>query len=253
MTFKPSIYGLLVGLAVLIFWQLSEARAKKIGFKHELFTRFGLAFGVGALVGARAWHVLTDLTSYLGNWWYVIAIWRGGLSIWGAFWGGIISVAGLVYFSLKKSRTNADTNWDKFWQFLDVLSPSLPIAQAIGRLGNWYNQELYGLPSKLPWALYIDPQHRLPGYQQVETYHPLFAYEIIGLTILWALLWLLPEQSPTGFRFIFYLSGYTLIRFCLDFIRLDQLMLPFGYLSANQVASVLLLLLFVTSRKLLYK
>jgi len=223
-----NFYGLLLGLGALTGFQFYELALKHLGLKIEHFSSHLLVFLAGGLVIARLWHVLTTWDVYQTDYSLIFQVWRGGLSIWGFVYGGILA---LMIARLKQTR-----------QFIDALSFALPIAQAIGRAGNWFNQELYGLPSNLPWSIYIDPAHRLPGYETVEYYHPLFFYEILGLLGLWGLLWRLPKQANPGFYFIFYLLGYTAVRFCLDFIRLDQLMFANSFLSFNQVISLAFLL-----------
>ncbi len=255
-----NFYGLMVGLAVVAAWQITEKLSHKFGLSPKVFNRASVWFGVGAVVGARLWHVLTSADLYFAHPELIIQVQNGGMSIWGVIWGGVLSLTIYWWINWFSCRKDLPINKPKnrfsakqFWLFLDSLSFGLPIAQAIGRLGNWFNQELYGLPSNLPWAITIDRVHRLPGYEEIARYHPLFSYEIIALIILWALLWRQPEQSPPGRRFVFYLFGYTLIRFCLDFIRIDQLMLPFTQLSVNQVVSVILLFTFISLRKFLAK
>jgi phosphatidylglycerol:prolipoprotein diacylglycerol transferase len=113
-----------------------------------------------------------------------------------------------------------------FWELTDVLAPGLLMAQSIGRLGNYFNQELYGIPTNVPWAIFIQPDHRLKGYEQFELYHPLFAYEaLLALLGVVLLLWLargrFAEQLKTGDLFLVYLAYYSLVRFLLESLRLD--------------------------------
>jgi phosphatidylglycerol:prolipoprotein diacylglycerol transferase len=119
-----------------------------------------------------------------------------------------------------------------FATWLDVLAPPLALGQAIGRWGNFFNQELYGAPSNLPWAIYIDPQHRYPGYQNVAYYHPLFLYESLwNLANMALLLWLshrFRDRLRPGDIFLIYLIVYPVGRFLLEFLRMD----------ASQVAGI---------------
>ncbi len=113
----------------------------------------------------------------------------------------------------------------RFIDWADIAAPSLALGQAIGRWGNFFNQELYGAPTDLPWKLYIDPAHRLPGFESVAYYHPLFAYEsILNLANMLLLLWLMRRYVSSlrrGDIFNVYLIVYPAIRFSLDFLRLD--------------------------------
>jgi phosphatidylglycerol:prolipoprotein diacylglycerol transferase len=124
-----------------------------------------------------------------------------------------------------------------FWELADLLAPGLALAQAIGRVGNYFNQELYGLPTNLPWKIFIQPAYRLMGFEKVETYHPLFAYEVIlNLVNLIFLLWLARRFAGmlrAGDLFLAYLGIYSFIRFLLEFLRLDAA-LVYG-ININQV------------------
>jgi phosphatidylglycerol:prolipoprotein diacylglycerol transferase len=121
--------------------------------------------------------------------------------------------------------------------FADTVAPFLALAQAIGRLGNYFNQELYGAPTNLPWAITIDPPYRLPQYAEQATYHPLFLYELIyNLFNMALLLWVDKryfKQLRDGDIFFLYLVVYPLGRFFLEFLRLDTAMV--GGLNMNQV------------------
>ena len=135
--------------------------------------------------------------------------------------GGAIA----MYFYTRKYKLN-------FAKWADIAAPSLALGQAIGRFGNFFNQELYGAPTSLPWKLYIEPLHRLTGFETVEYYHPLFAYEsILSLANMFLLIWLTrryQKQTKDGDIFLVYLIVYPVIRFFLDFLRLD----------ASQVAGI---------------
>jgi phosphatidylglycerol---prolipoprotein diacylglyceryl transferase len=123
-----------------------------------------------------------------------------------------------------------------FYSWLDVIAPGLALAQAIGRWGNFFNQEIYGLPSTLPWAIYIDPAHRLPGYEQFSTYQPTFFYEFLWNLLNMYMLLLLPrklgDKLKPGDNFLIYLIIYPVGRFFLEFIRLEYS--PIAGLNINQ-------------------
>ena len=130
------------------------------------------------LVGARIYHVVTDPALFRGRWWHVFAVWEGGLGIPGGIAAGVI--AGAVV-ARRRGLPVA--------QLLDVVAPALPLAQAIGRWGNWFNQELFGRPTTLPWALRVDPSHRPSGYRQFSTFHPTFLYDCCGTSAWWSSSW----------------------------------------------------------------
>ena len=222
-------YGLIVGLAVGVGWWLVEKQAQANGVTSTQIWRVIWPVVIGGLLGARFWHVFTDWQLYSERWWQVFYVWQGGLSIFGAILGGALGLRLAV------------GPGQKFWRWLDWIALALPFGQALGRLANYFNQELYGLPSNLPWAVHISIQRRLPGFEQFETYHPLFFYEAIMLLLFGSFLWLwqrgefqrqfwlpgwsrfkklLKPQVKPGTYFFTYLAFYSLLRVGLDFFRL---------------------------------
>jgi phosphatidylglycerol:prolipoprotein diacylglycerol transferase len=212
------LLGIILGL--LLTWMRAEKRGKSMDFLVESLP---WVF-VGGILGARIWHILSPPQSmvargittryYLTHLLEAIAIWKGGIGIIGAMAGGGIA---LWIFSRKKGAALAD--------WLDIIAPGLALAQSIGRWGNFINQEVYGLPSDLPWAITIDSQHRLPGYAEFSTYHPLFLYEAMWsfLNMLFVL-WMgkkLENKLKPGSLFLIYLIIYGAGRIGLEFLRLD--------------------------------
>jgi phosphatidylglycerol:prolipoprotein diacylglycerol transferase len=191
---------------------------------------------IGGLIGARLWHILTptptDIAAGLTTRYYLthplaaLAIWEGGLGIVGAVIGGLIV---LIIFGRKR---NLDI---LLW--LDITAPGVALAQAIGRWGNFINQELYGPPTDLPWGIFIEPQYRLPGYQEFTHYHPLFLYESLWNLMNMAILLLVgrrfEDKLIPGDIFLGYLIIYPLGRFLLEFIRLNSS--EIGGINANQI------------------
>lgn len=190
---------------------------------------------VGGIIGARVWHILTPPASmveqgittmyYLTHPLDAINFRKGGLGIPGAVIGGILAL--WVYCRKKKISM---LTW------MDLLAPGLLLAQGIGRWGNFLNQELYGAPTNLPWAITIDAAHRLPGYQDVAMYHPLFLYEFLwnsfSALLLIYLILNLKNWLIKGDIFRFYLILYPTARFLLEFLRLDPS--PVAGLNINQ-------------------
>lgn len=164
------------------------------------------------MLGARLYHVITDFERFRGRWWHVFAIWEGGLGIPGGIAAGVL--AGVII----ARRGGLDVP-----VLLDAVAPALPVAQAIGRLGNWFNQELYGRPTDLPWALRIDPEHRPTGMDDVATYHPTFLYEALWNLALAALLvWIgRRRQVRPGQLFAGYVAGYAAGRLWVEALRID--------------------------------
>ena len=216
--------GLLIALGVAMGALISAREAKRHGFDPEIIYYLFLPLTIWGTLGARVWHILTPslssvglgLTSqhYLTHPLDFIAFWIGGFGFPGALIGGALA---LLYFSKKNDLP--------FWALTDLLATGIVIGQAIGRIGNYFNQELYGLPTNLPWKIFIDPAYRLAGFETVNFYHPLFAYEsLLSLASLFFLLWLarrFAEILAAGDLFLAYLVLHAFARFLLEFLRLD--------------------------------
>lgn len=219
---RISWYGLLVGLGAWLGWELSVFQAKKRGLDvHNLEKVIWPTLIVG-LVGARAWHVVTDWHLYQDRWLEVVAIWQGGISIFGALVGGVIGLWLGCWWLARYQHVHIS------WKLLADLSIfGLPVAQAVGRLGNWFNHELYGWPSNLPWAIFIPLEYRLPGLEDFERFQPLFGYESLVLLVVAIGVWWYWGQSTihdrgwigTGRLAALYAAGYAWLRFGLDFWR----------------------------------
>lgn len=230
-------YALILMTGMIVGAWLVAHRAKAHGLDPEHVWN-GLMWAlIPGLIGARLYHVLTpspasDLTlkHYLQNPLEIFAIWNGGLGIYGAIVGGAI---GLMIYGRRHHQP--------YLPWFDLIVPSMAIAQAIGRWGNFANQELYGAPSTLPWAIYISPDKRLLHYELYATYHPLFLYESLwNLGAGLALIWIdrrFRNRLREGDILLLYLMEYPVIRFLLDFLRLDSNL--FGPLTTAQVVSLI--------------
>lgn len=173
---------------------------------------WGVPFG---LVGARAYHVATDHDLYFGsgkNAWNALEVWHGGLGIWGAIAGGVLG--GLIGCKRAGIRIRP---------MMDALAPALLLAQAIGRFGNYFNQELFGRPTTAPWGLEIDAAHRPSGYEGYATFHPTFLYEALwNVTGMAAVIWL-DRKLKLGFGrcFALYVMVYCAGRGWIEHLRID--------------------------------
>lgn len=228
-------YGMIIMAGVIAAAVLSYFEAKRRGLDTDIVWDCLPWVVIGGVIGARIWHILTPPASmveqgvttlyYLTHPLDAIAIWRGGLGIPGAVAGGALA---LYLYSRKRDFS--------FLLWADIIVPGLALAQAIGRWGNFVNQEVYGSPSNLPWAITIDPRHRLPEFMDQATYHPLFLYEsIFNLLNMGLLLWLNRKYSHKlieGDVFLSYLITYPVFRFFLEFLRLDNSFV--GGVNANQ-------------------
>jgi len=179
---------------------------------------WAVPFGI---IGGRIYHVISSPQNYFGdggNPADAFRVWQGGLGIWGAISLGAFGA--YLYFRTHQTTLN-------FLQFLDSLAPGIIIAQAIGRVGNWFNQEVFGKPTNLPWALEIKPSNRPDGYSEFSTFHPTFLYELIWCLIIAFLLIKLPgflknTVKNQGDIFALYVTGYTLGRLWIEAIRIDE-------------------------------
>jgi prolipoprotein diacylglyceryl transferase len=205
------MYGLTLLAAIAVCTYVTGRRWVHRGGDWDLIFRCAV-WGVAAgIVGARIYHVVTSWDEVPDEWWGVFAIWRGGLGVWGGIALGCL-VGGIV-----AKRAGADV-----WLLADCLAPGLLIAQGIGRLGNWWNQELFGKPTDLPWGLEIDapPFPYPPG----TTFHPTFLYELIWDLAMAAVLVYVIERRfrprPPGI-FAAYIALYCLGRFFEELLRID--------------------------------
>lgn len=211
-------YGLLISSACIIGTYLAYREAKKQDLDPDRILDFILLVVPLAIIGARLYYVIFNWSLYRDEPAEIIAIWHGGLAIHGA----IITALLVGYYFTRKYKIN-------FWQLADIFAPSLVLGQAIGRWGNFFNQEAYGTPTDLPWAMYIDGAYR----------HPTFLYESIwDAAIFIFLIW--ARRKPfmkRGEVFLTYAALYSFGRFFIEGLRTDSLML--GPLRVAQVVSLL--------------
>lgn len=228
-------YGILIMIGALAAAFVAGRQAKRRSISGEVVWDMFPWLIIGGIIGARLWHILTPPASMveqgITTWYYLthpldaLSIWKGGLGIPGAVIGGAIA---LWIYTRKRKMS--------FGMWADFAAPGLALAQAVGRLGNYVNQEVYGAPTDLPWAITIDRAHRLPEYIEQATYHPLFAYELIyNLINMAVLLWISRKfagRLRDGDIFLAYLVIYPFGRFFLEFLRLDPS--PVAGININQ-------------------
>lgn len=199
-------YGFIVGLAIVAVYLITEKLVINHGLSEKVFTKATIWVFISSMIGARLWHVGTDFYLYQDHLVEILYLWQGGLSILGAILGGLIG----LYFVARKYQFKQNI-------LLDSLAFALPVGQFIGRWANFVNQELYGQPTNLPWKIFIKPENRLVGYEQVSYYQPLFLYEgllaLLGLILLLFLKRKLNWQLGQGKLFFFYLLYYLFVRF----------------------------------------
>jgi len=228
------MYGLTLLVAIVACIALTGFRWTRMGGDWDLILRvavWGVAAGV---VGARLYHDLTSWSEVPDpKWRGIFAVWEGGLGIWGGILFGCI--AGAIV--LRRSGVPV-------FPFLDAAAPGLLLAQGIGRLGNWWNQELFGKPTDLPWGLEIDPERRPLEYFDQPTFHPTFLYEMLwdfaGVGLLLLLAWRFRFRPPA--LFALYISYYCFGRFFEELLRVDPAH-EFGPLRLNAWVSVVVFIL----------
>jgi prolipoprotein diacylglyceryl transferase len=212
-------YGLMIALGVLAAVELGRRRFRAKGLDPDDVSAIALWAVPAGLIGARLYHVITDWKRFRGDWWEVFAIWHGGLGVP----GGILLGTLVGVWVAKRRGVPLGLG-------ADALAPAIPLAQAIGRLGNWFNQEVFGRPSNLPWALEIDRANRPPQYVDEPTFHPTFLYEgLWNLGLVALLIWLDRRRLVRrGRLFAVYVLGYGIGRFWVEALRSDEASLLWG-------------------------
>jgi prolipoprotein diacylglyceryl transferase len=232
--FSIHLYGVMLLLAIAGAVALTGYRWVKWGGDWDLVFRvavWGVAFGI---VGARLYHDITSWSEVkaIDAWWAPFAVWKGGLGVWGGILFGVLAGAWIVHRSGNSVRL-----------FMDAVAPGLLLAQGIGRWGNWFNQELYGKPTSLPWGLQIDEAHR-GAYIQYTTFHPTFLYEfiwdIVGVVVLLLVDRYFRIRRPG--LFALYVSWYCFGRFFEELLRIDPAHEYFG-LRLNAYVSIVVFVL----------
>ncbi len=214
-------YGICYVFAVAAAIMITRRRWAKRGGDPDLAYAVAWWGFPAGLIGGRIYFDITTPSQMPDHWWGPFAIWDGGLGIWGGIAAGV--AVGVWY--LRRHLA-----WPDVYRFINAATPGLLVAQSIGRIGNYFNQELFGKPSTLPWALKISPAHRPPGYAQFATYQPTFLYEIIWNLLLAAtLVWLDNRRKvrPPGL-FPLYVAGYSAFRIYEETLRIDYSQYIFG-------------------------
>jgi prolipoprotein diacylglyceryl transferase len=206
-------YGVMLLLGILAAVWLTGVRWTRRGGDWDLVFRVAMWGVAGGVVGARLYHVVTSWSEVPDpKWQGVFEIWRGGLGIWGGILGGVLAGAIVV----KRSGNSV-------YRFMDAVAPGLLLAQAIGRWGNYFNQELFGKPTDLPWGLEIDVQNRPQQYVSDVTFHPMFLYESLWCLLGVGALLLVDRRfriRPPGL-FALYVMWYTAFRTFEETLRID--------------------------------
>lgn len=222
---RLNAYGLFIALGVLAAVWLCGRRFVQAGTApRDAAGDIAIWAVLAGIVGARLYHVVTDWQRFSDDLGGIVKVWEGGLGIPGGL------LAGIAVGMWRARRLGLELG-----AVANAGAPALPLAQAIGRLGNWFNQELYGRPTDVPWALEIDPEHRPAMLAEQPTFHPTFLYELLwNLGLCGALLWLDRRvELRRGGLLAVYVAGYAVGRYWVEGLRIDAAK-HFGGLRLNQ-------------------
>lgn len=220
-------YGLLIAGSFIPGFQLASREARRKGIDPDALYDYILVAAIFGFVGARLAYVIQNVGLYFAEPLRIFAVWEGGLSMHGVLVGGLLATA------LYARRLNTP-----FLILTDVMAPAVPLGQAIGRWGNFFNQELFGYPTNVAWKMYVAPQFRPLQWADASFFHPVFLYESIwNIGVMVALLWYrrLPGAREGDLLFL-YLASYSLGRFWVEFFRIGTPI--FLGLTLAQVVSV---------------
>lgn len=224
-------YGLILATAVLTARFFALRRAQQYGLSKDRADNIIIIVILCGLFGARLYHVASEIQYYFANPQFIFAFWRGGLSIYGAVLGGAFSLAFLTW--------RAGWSWSRFNNFLNWTVFSVLAGQIIGRLGNLFNYEAYGLPTSLPWKMFVPVEFRMPQMLLDAFYHPWFLYESLANLLIFFVL--LRWKRDSGCLFLWYLLLYNIARLGLEFLRIDSVFI--GPLRLNALVSLVLVIL----------
>ena len=227
---RLNAYGLMIALGVIVAIRIAGRRAESRGAgTTDDFSSIAMWAVPAGVIGGRVYHVITDYELFRGQWFDAVKIWEGGLGIWGGVALGVLVGA----WRARVRGLNA-------WAIVSCAVPAIAVAQAIGRWGNWWNQELFGRPTTLPWGLDISDYLTVKNGYSVDTlFHPTFLYESLGcLAVAFILIALEKRLQPAPGRILaWYVMGYCALRFGIEGLRIDPAHSA-GGLRLNQWVSI---------------
>jgi len=226
-------YGVLIASGIMIAYMVARTRIKAENINEDQVIE-GLFYGVIAgVVGARLYYVVFNWDYFSRNPSDILKTWNGGLAIHGAVIAAML--VAFLYTRLKKNVTFG------FFQILDIVLMVFPLAQSIGRWGNFFNYEAFGKPTNLPWKMFVPVQNRPPMYRNYEYFHPTFLYESIWDLIVFTILLVYTKKYRKNFgeTSALYMILYSIGRFFVEGLRLDSLYM--GSFRAAQVVSIIMI------------
>ena len=233
-TFGFRYYGLIIGTAVVVSYFVARNNAWRFGIAKDEVDKFSFWAIIVAFISARLYFVIFDYGYYFENPSEIVKIWNGGLSVYGALIGGVI-------FTILYARGKIFSAW----QLLDLAALALPLGQAIGRFGNFFNYEAYGSPTNLPWRMFVPEEFR-GVFLPAEYFHPTFLYEATADILIFASLWLWRGKIKSGNLFLIYLMAYSAIRFAIEPMRLDSV-----FVMGFRADQIMALIVFLTAGSIL--
>lgn len=219
-------YGFFIVLGIILAVTTAVVLGSYYNIKKDTIIDLSFWMIIIGIIGARIYHILLEFPYYLEYPEQMIKIWEGGLAIHGALVAGLIT---LFLFSRQRGIN--------FWKMGAILVPAIALGQAVGRWGNYFNQELFGKPTDLPWGIPIDIVHRPAEYISSSFFHPAFLYESLGNLLIFFILlgvhiFIIKKKKATRSHYFFvvisYLILYSLLRFTTEFIRIDDTPIWFG-------------------------
>ncbi|GAC1572251.1 MAG: prolipoprotein diacylglyceryl transferase [Candidatus Doudnabacteria bacterium] len=239
------LYSLTFVGGIMAAYVIAQKRIQKSEISAEVFENIVFWTILWGFISARIYYVLFYWNQYKNNLSEIFMVWHGGLAIYGGLIGGALT----IFILCKKNNV-------KFFRFTDLIILGIPLGQAIGRMGNYFNKEAFGLPTNLPWKIYIPLANRPQGYAQYSYFHPTFLYEIIADLLIFFILFRYIRKStlkpyPMGFLTALYLFLYSIARFAIEDIRLDSAY--FGPFKGDQLTAAVLILTSAIVMVYLYK
>lgn len=254
-------YGFFIVLGMFLAFSLSLFLAKKYRIKKDTIIDLAFYLIIFGIIGARIYDIFLEWRYYIKNPIDAFKIWQGGLAIHGAILAGLIT----LWFFVKRVKIDSFKNfnqWTKFFKLTAIITSGLALAQAIGRWGNYFNQELFGRPTDLPWGIYISPGNRPFTYLNNSFFHPTFLYESLGNFIIFLILisihLLIIKKNKVNFKNDFlitslYLFLYSILRFSLEFIRIDFAPEIFGLRFPQFVSIIIVIVIIISFPKVYFK
>ena len=231
--FNIFYYGIILALAIFVGIVISNRVAIREYFLYGLVPNIATSVIIGGIIGARLYYCLLNCSMYISNPIEIFALREGGMSIHGAILGGVI----VLLYQAKKHNI-------EFLKLCDIFAMGMPVAQAIGRWGNFFNSEAFGLPTTMPWGLYIRPQYRPERFFNSEYFHPTFLYESVLDILLFIILYKFifnKYKDNSGCITAIYLILYSVIRILVEQIRVDCVKYVYG-VPFPLVVSVILII-----------